>query len=109
MHCQYCGRQYPMYELTVDHVIPISRWDEIPPEKKPLASNSWENQVCACKRCNTLKGNKLIEESSLTLIRKPSEPKYMPYLIITKEKADKYGWLEFLNYNVRVVEAIQTH
>ena len=109
MRCQYCGRQYPMYELTVDHVIPLSRWEELPLEKKPLAPNSWENQVCACKRCNALKGNKLIEESNLTLIRKPIEPKYMPYLIITKEKADKYGWLEFLNYNVRIVEAIQTH
>src|SRR3989304_1297964 len=29
MHCQYCGRQFPMNDLTVDHVIPLSRWDEI--------------------------------------------------------------------------------
>ena len=32
----------------------------------------------------------------------------MPYLVISRDKADKYGWIEFLNYNVRVVEAIRT-
>jgi hypothetical protein len=64
--------------------------------------------VCACKACNALKGNRLIGESSLRLVRKPVEPKYMPYLVISRDKADQYGWIEFLNYNVRVVEAIRT-
>jgi 5-methylcytosine-specific restriction endonuclease McrA len=108
MHCQYCGRQYPMNDLTVDHVIPISRWDEIDEGHKPDHPNSWDNQVCACKTCNALKGNRLIGECNLRLIRRPVEPKYMPYLVISRDKADKYGWIEFLNYNVRIVEAIRT-
>lgn len=108
MRCQYCGKRFPMNELTVDHVIPVSRWDEILETMRPEDPNSWANQVCACKRCNALKGNKLIEECKLSLIKKPIEPRYMPYLVISRDKADQYGWLEFLNYNVRVVEAIAT-
>ncbi|KPJ88940.1 MAG: hypothetical protein AMS17_03745 [Spirochaetes bacterium DG_61] len=108
MRCQYCGTQLSMDRLTVDHVIPLSKWFYVPLEKKPKYPNSWENSVCACKRCNALKGNRLLEECDFTLIRTPVEPKYMPYLVISREKADQYGWLEFLNYNVRVIEAITT-
>jgi 5-methylcytosine-specific restriction endonuclease McrA len=108
MLCQYCGKRFKMDELTVDHVIPLSRWDSVPRNRRPENPNSWENQVCACRRCNTVKGNKLICECGFSLLRKPVEPKYMPYLIISKDKADRYGWLEFLNYNVRIVEAIDT-
>jgi len=108
MRCQYCGRRFPMNELTVDHVIPLSRWDDIADDDKPDNPNSWENQVCACKTCNALKGNRLVGECNLRLVRKPLEPKYMPYLVISRDKAAKYGWVEFLNYNVRVVEAIRT-
>ena len=108
MRCQYCGGRYTMDQLTVDHVIPLSRWESIAQNKKPLNPNSWENQVCACKICNARKGNKLLTECHYSLLKSPCEPKYMPYLIISRDKADKYGWLEFLSYNVRVVEAILT-
>ncbi len=105
MRCQYCGKRHGIDELTVDHVIPLSRWNETS-HNLNLKPNSWENQVCACKRCNTQKGNKLLSESHMELIRQPQEPKYMPYLFISKQKADKYGWIEFLNYNVRIVDII---
>ena len=108
MRCQYCGNRFPMTELTVDHVIPVSRWDSIPDHSKPEDPNSWNNQVCACKRCNAMKGNKLINECRLSLIRYPIEPKYMPYLVISRDKAAKYGWVEFLGSNARIVEAIHT-
>jgi 5-methylcytosine-specific restriction endonuclease McrA len=107
MHCQYCGKRYGVDELTVDHVIPLSRWKEMP-HNPPIKPNSWENQVCACRRCNTHKGNKLLHECHLELIKKPVEPQYMPYLVISKQKANKYGWIEFLKYNVRVVDMIDT-
>jgi 5-methylcytosine-specific restriction endonuclease McrA len=108
MRCQYCGKRFRMDELTVDHIIPLSKWNSIPPERRPADPNSWENQVCACRRCNTVKGNKMLNECRFTLLRKPVEPKYMPYLVISRDKAHKYGWIEFLNYNVRIVEAIDT-
>ena len=36
--CQYCGHKFPSAELSLDHVIPLSRG----------GNSSWENVVCAC-------------------------------------------------------------
>jgi 5-methylcytosine-specific restriction endonuclease McrA len=60
--CQYCGVVAPAAELTVDHVIPVSRGG---------APSSWENQVVACKRCNWRKANKLPAEVGMKLLRQP--------------------------------------
>ena len=46
-------------ELSLDHVIPISRGGK----------STWENVVCACLSCNVRKGNKLLHESGINLIR----------------------------------------
>src|ERR1700716_2551771 len=61
--CQYCGTVAPASELTVDHVVPVSRGG---------AASSWENQVIACKRCNWRKANALPNEVRMRLRRKPS-------------------------------------
>jgi len=36
--CQYCGKKFSSSELSLDHVVPISRGGK----------SSWENVVCAC-------------------------------------------------------------
>ena len=61
--CQYCGIVAPASELTVDHVIPVSRGG---------APSSWDNQVVACKRCNWRKANALPSEVGMRLRRKPA-------------------------------------
>ena len=48
MTCQYCGVGGPASELTIDHVVPVSRGG---------AASTWENQVVACRRCNGRKAN----------------------------------------------------
>jgi hypothetical protein len=60
--CQYCGKNMPSSQLSVDHVVPTSRGG---------AANSWENQVIACRRCNGRKGNRLLSEAGMRLIRPP--------------------------------------
>ncbi len=95
--CVYCGKKPAVSKLTIDHIIPKSRWHEIPEERKPDDFHSWENLVTACKECNTKKGNKLLSELKWkvpeTLHRKP---KQKLYLNINKVFAEKYGWDEFL-------------
>src|ERR1051325_11960368 len=59
--CQYCGKQYPPSELTLDHVQPRSRGGE----------SAWDNLVACCKRCNHKKGNRTPEESGMHLLRRP--------------------------------------
>jgi 5-methylcytosine-specific restriction endonuclease McrA len=66
--CQYCGRKFPTSELSLDHVVPISRGGK----------SSWENIVCACLPCNVRKGNKLINEAGMYPIRRPLKPRWHP-------------------------------
>ena len=61
--CQYCGHIGPASELTIDHVVPVSRGG---------APSSWENQVVACKRCNWRKANSRPDEVGMRLRRRPA-------------------------------------
>ena len=54
--------------MSLDHVIPISRGGK----------SSWENVVCACLPCNVRKGNKLLAECGVQLIRQPHRPRWHP-------------------------------
>jgi len=66
--CQFCGRKFPSSELSLDHIVPLSRGGK----------SSWENVVCACLPCNVKKGNKLLSETKLQLIRQPIRPRWHP-------------------------------
>ncbi len=102
--CAYCRRHLPVADLTVDHVVPRSRWKAVMGSEPRFAFNSWENLVAACKRCNSTKGDRLLRELGWRLEQTPAEPEYMPYLVIRRQKAERLGWLDFCTYNVRLVE-----
>jgi len=106
MTCQYCGKRFSVKDLTVDHVIPRSRWKVVTGKPFEKGSTNWHNSVCACKWCNNRKGNKLLNEIGWFLLNKPYEPKYMPYIFISVEKAKRKGWLPFCSFNVRLIEII---
>jgi 5-methylcytosine-specific restriction endonuclease McrA len=59
--CQYCGSVLPASELTLDHVIPRSRG----------GLSTWENLVACCHECNRRKGNNLLAEAGMKLLREP--------------------------------------
>lgn len=63
--CQYCGYRFAMEQLTMDHVLPKSRG----------GTNSWDNLVTACKKCNQKKGNKTPKESNMIPLTPPHKPK----------------------------------
>ena len=104
--CVYCKKRFNVSELTVDHVIPRSRWKSIVGNNPPFPYNSWKNLVGACKRCNANKGNRLLKELGWRLDRTPDEPKYMPSLVISRQKAERMEWLDYCSYNVRLIETI---
>ena len=66
--CQYCGEMRG--EMTVDHVIP----------KIYGGADSWENLVCACTRCNNLKGDKTPEQAGFALLRHPRRPNQITFI-----------------------------
>jgi 5-methylcytosine-specific restriction endonuclease McrA len=96
--CKYCGKKPSPSKLTLDHIIPRSRWNDIPKEKKPIEFNSWDNIVTACRECNTKKGSKLLSELKWKFpeITSMSNYSYMPN--ISESKAEKYGWKDYLAF-----------
>lgn len=58
--CQYCGGRAD----SIDHVVPRSRGGE----------HVWENVVAACRSCNTRKRDRLLEHTSMRLMRHPVPP-----------------------------------
>lgn len=59
--CQYCGILLSSGELTLDHVVPRSRG----------GSSTWENLVACCHPCNRRKGNHLLTETDMKLLKEP--------------------------------------
>ena len=59
--CQYCGHRAE----SIDHVVPRSRG----------GSHTWENVVAACRRCNAGKRDRLLEETTMRLTRRPEAPR----------------------------------
>jgi hypothetical protein len=63
--CQYCYKTCTPENITIDHVIPRSRW------KSHARVSSFENVVTACKRCNKRKGDKTPVEAGMHLLNQP--------------------------------------
>jgi 5-methylcytosine-specific restriction endonuclease McrA len=85
--CQYCGQVFDRSDLNLDHVIPRDRG----------GPTTWENIVCSCIECNTLKANHTPGEVGMKLIHPPKRPKWRPFVQInlTLERPD--SWRHFID------------
>src|ERR1700678_3468154 len=83
--CQYCGQTFDRKDLNLDHVIPRDRG----------GPTTWENIVCSCIPCNTLKANHTPQEAGLHLIRKPKRPKWRPLVQINLGMHQHESWKHF--------------
>ena len=84
--CQYCGHKFSSSELSLDHVIPLSRGGR----------SNWENVVCACLSCNVKKGNRSPHEASMKLIAQPKKPRWHPVGHFGSNKVHP-SWRNFLD------------
>jgi len=64
--CQYCNKLITGKNLTLDHIIPISRGGK----------SNYTNVVVSCFNCNNNKGNRTPEESNMPLLKKPEKPNF---------------------------------
>ena len=75
--CQYCGSKKDLNELTYDHVIPRSLWND-----NIGSPTSWTNIVTACIDCNRKKRNRTPKQANMPLHNLPIMPtkstKYLP-------------------------------
>lgn len=83
--CQYCGRQLPKSELTLDHVIPRNRGGE----------TTWDNVVTACKVCNQKKGARTPQEAGMRLLSKPVRPRYIAFVLLAEARYNEI-WDKYL-------------
>lgn len=85
--CQYCGKRFPMPELSLDHVVPRSRGGQ----------TTWDNIVCCCVKCNVKKGGRTPQEAHMQLVREPVKPKRSPLLSIKLGNPKYESWKTFLD------------
>lgn len=96
--CQYCLEKFKPAELTLDHVIPLSRggWD------------GWDNVVVACRTCNNKKGDLTPEQAGMRLSRKPRLPSVVTYLQIIRRLGEgKKEWRRYLFFDYEEVGKIE--
>lgn len=60
--CYYCKKQFPYEEITRDHFLPVSAGNTLV-----------NNKVFACRRCNSLKGDKSVDQFREYLLYRISE------------------------------------
>lgn len=97
--CQYCGRTLDRKDLNLDHVTPRDHG----------GPTTWENIVCSCIPCNTLKANRTPAEAGLRLIRKPKRPKWRPFIQVNLGGPVHDSWKHFLDlayWNVELGEEV---
>src|SRR3990167_1838894 len=68
--CQYCGRRFEKKDLTIDHVIPKSKWKIL---NNKGTSSCFENVVSACYPCNSKKRNRTPNEAKMPLLKQPKK------------------------------------
>jgi len=100
--CQYCGEKKEKEKLTIDHIIPLSKGGK----------TIWSNVVTACYHCNSvIKKDKKLEETGLTLIKKPEIPDFLRMIIYDAKHPlhrEKYScWGNFISevyWNIELEE-----
>ncbi|MFH1379417.1 MAG: HNH endonuclease [bacterium] len=97
--CCYCGHRFATNALNLEHVIPRSRGGR----------STWDNVVTSCISCNLKKGNKLISESGMNLLIKPSKPRWnrSVSLVLRPHIRVRSSWKRFIDnvyWNSRLEE-----
>ncbi len=70
--CLYCGKQFPNFMLSRDHVKPLSQGGQ----------DIWTNVVTACKRCNNYKAGRTPEQAGIQLLAIPFSPTHAEYVYL---------------------------
>ena len=84
--CQYCGKNFPVKELNMDHVVPRDRG----------GVTSWENVVISCIKCNSKKSNRSPKEAGMRLLKEPKRPPRRPFMSSLYGKPMEETWTHFI-------------
>ncbi len=93
--CGYCGMQGDR-TMTVDHVVP----------KAAGGKSNWENLISACADCNGRKRDRTPEQARMPLLRKPREPRSIPFIVVKRNTEESEWYKYFSLYSVGIEERI---
>ncbi|WP_436795642.1 HNH endonuclease [Actinospongicola halichondriae] len=79
--CQYCAGPAE----SIDHVIPRAKGGQ----------HVWENVVAACRSCNVKKRDRLLHETSMSLLSTPTTPRGFSWISVMVGAVPS-DWQEFL-------------
>ena len=85
--CLYCGKPFADFDLTRDHVVPVSKG----------GADHWDNVVASCRRCNNFKGSRLLEDCSMQLLALPYAPNLSEYLALINSGRILGDQMQFLS------------
>jgi 5-methylcytosine-specific restriction endonuclease McrA len=87
--CCYCGVKFSSQDLNLEHVHPKSRGGK----------TGWDNIVTACVKCNLKKGDKLLHETDMKLLIKPTKPKWRGVMSLVFQSPVKMrsSWQRFID------------
>lgn len=94
--CQYCQKRLSAMDLTVDHVVPRVRGGK----------TKWENIVCACYSCNTIKGHR----TKMQPIKKPVKPEYWQLLDNARKipiKVPSESWVKYIGWDEKLITVVK--
>ena len=83
--CLYCGQVFGRYELSRDHVTPVSQGGK----------DTWTNVVTSCKRCNNHKADRTPLQANMRLLAIPYAPNYAEFIFLQNKNiiADQMNFL----------------
>lgn len=83
--CQYCGDR--RHDLTIDHIVPRSKG----------GTDSWDNVVAACLKCNVKKGDRTPNQANMALHVVPRRPPSHVYFEISKHSiSGEFSWKKYV-------------
>ncbi|CAN5349915.1 HNH endonuclease [soil metagenome] len=83
--CLYCGEHFLATQLSRDHVTPLSQG----------GTDTWNNVVSACRRCNNHKAGHTPEQAGMQLLAVPFSPTFAEYIYLKGRRvlADQMEYL----------------
>jgi 5-methylcytosine-specific restriction endonuclease McrA len=93
--CQYCSSRLNTWDLTIDHVIPRVRGGK----------TKWENVVCACYTCNTIKGHR----TKMKPNKPPVKPEYWHLLENARKmpiRIPSETWIKYLGWSEDLITVV---
>ena len=93
--CQYCYQRYPVKQLSFDHLVPKSRGGK----------TAWKNVVSACTNCNFKKGNRILSETDMCLLKFPHQPSAQELHKNGKNFPSNYlheSWRDYLYWDIEL-------